>query len=406
MKKIALLSIIFVLCCSCRIIKQLNFTFKAERMMKKTERNYNYGTKFPFKFERDAILIPCKMDDTTHLLYYNSAVEGLLHGEIPANTEFPQCKKTVKIRMKDSSKQSTVYKIGLKYYYMESDFFHFNNMVGIVTSVLSDTIIPMCMSEKKITEFLIGREFSGTKNAMLLSFSDTTITLFDAQHVYDTTGFTPMKLFNSCRGFSVGLTLDSVEYAFVFNTGYEGALGLPQHKKYQECAIVEGKAQCVFFDVQYEKHKKEKDLCVARCREQNALKTIIDTLILQQTNTISMGDLDAISGDIRYAKGFSRPVMGMGFIAHFDWILDIDKGKIYAKKILNIDSFFNPYRVSIFENSLQISSAPLGEPEYQLFSIIDSVNGEKINTENICQMKEILNRKNGFRDNKIMFIQP
>jgi hypothetical protein len=101
-----------------------------------------------------------------------------------------------------------------------------------------------------------------------------------------------------------------------------------------------------------------------------------------------------------------HPIMGMEFISHFDWIIDMYNGKIYVKQITDIGSFFNPYRVSIFNATLQISSLPLGTTDYQLFSIIDSINGVKVDVNNICQMMELLNKENGFKNNKIIILPP
>ena len=78
----------------------------------------------------------------------------------------------------------------------------------------------------------------------ICTISDTTITLFDSQSIYDTTDFKLVKSFNTCRGIDIFLTIDSIEHAFVFDTGYEGALSLPQNKEYQKCSMFNGKFKC------------------------------------------------------------------------------------------------------------------------------------------------------------------
>jgi hypothetical protein len=83
---------------------------------------------------------------------------------------------------------------------------------------------------------------------------------------------------------------------------------------------------------------------------------------------------------------------------------------MYAKQIKNMDykevSLDDYYRVDIFDNVLQICLLPKNETAYQLFSTIDSVNGEKVNAENICLMRELLNSKNGFKNNEIVILLP
>ena len=298
---------ISVLFCSCKIIKQIDFSLKANKMMKQTEETYNYGKDFPFVFDKETILLPCKINGATQLLHYDSRRGGGLHVNILGNAEFPQCNKTIKLRTKNSAKQRVVYKVGLKYYDVETDFFYFKNFVGIITSISNDTIT----LEDNQNRFIVGRDaFPNSEVAMLLSFSDTTITLFNPYVIYDTTVFSCVKSMFSCTGFTVYLTVDSIEYAFLFDTGSKTSLSLPK----------------------YEKHKKENDIFVANYSKQDISNTVIDTLIMQQTNTITMGDLNDISGNILYKKKLSQPVMGMAFISRFDWIIDTNKKKIYVKK--------------------------------------------------------------------------
>jgi len=401
MKKLILICTLFLLLCSCGMLKQIDFFSKLNKMEKQTQVTYGYGKKLSFIFDRNAILIPCKMNDTTLLLYYNSTT-GLLYEQISANSEFPKCSKTIKLKTKNSSKQRIILTSGLKYYNIESDFFHFINMVGIATSLSSDTIVSECASEKNPSRFVIGQEFPDKKDVMLLSFSDTTITFLDSNSIYDTTGFTWVKSLHTCEGRSIFLTIDSVEYAFLYNTGYEGCIFLPERKRYKRCFMVDGKSNCVYFHVEYENHKKESDLFFANYRGENNSGIVTDTLITQQTHTIKMGEWDNIAGNIQYSKKAQQPIIGMAFISHFDWIIDKNNGKIYAKQISNIDSFFNLYRVNIRDGKLQVVSLPVGEKQYQLLSIIDSVNGIPVNSSNICQMRDLLNKENGFKENVIV----
>jgi len=338
MKKILLLSIIVVFFYSCQTIKgiiqtpsaikQIDFALKGVRMIKKTEETYYYGKKSPFVFKDNAIFIPCKINDTANLIYYDiemsgmSIKHGLLREEISSSVEFPKCIKTIKVKEKSNSNHYIVYKSGLKYYDVVSDFFDLKKLVGVVTSVSNDTFIP--------NRFVIGQDvFPNSQDAMLLNFSDTTITLLDSINIYDTTDFTFVKSLYTCRGLEICLTIDSIEYSFLFNTASKEFLSMPQYAEHQKCAFVNGKFKCDNFYVQYEKHKKENDVFITSYKEQN----VIDTLITQQTNAITIGNLDSISGEIHYIKNSTRPVIGMQFISQFDWIIDMYKQKIYVKKI-------------------------------------------------------------------------
>ena len=407
MKKFLLYSVVSVLFCSCQIsfwtavkyspevVKEISFASKYRRMEKKTEITYYYGKKDPFVLDNKTIFIPCKINDTTHLVPYNCGDTYAVFGErISGNVEFPKTNKTVKER---TIIRGVFEKKGLKYYNIKSNFFDFKPYIGLLTSLSNDSIISKCTSENNKNRFHFGRNaFPKWKDVMLLSFSDTSITLLDSLGQYDTTGFTSVKSMFTCQGYLVCLMIDSIEYEFVFNTGNEGFLSIPQYDIYYK----NGKYNYIYSNPEHEKHKKDNDV---------SLKYIdnnigIDTMIVQQTNTITFGDLDFITGNVFYTKDFFQPVMGMAFISQFDWIIDRYKEKIYAKKIKEVDKkdvSFNYYQVNVFDTTLQISLLPVYETEYQLFSIIDSVNGEKVNANNICQMKDLLNKRNGFKDNRI-----
>jgi len=339
MKKFLLYSVLIVLFNSCAVfsflgnmakepsaLKQIDFCFKGMKMMKKTEQTYYYGQKFPFILDENAMFIPCKINDTIYLVCYDSDMSGMsvkhgfLQEKIPYNAELPKSNKTVKLKEKTDSKEKILMKSGLKYYDIASDFFQIKNLVGVATSASNDTIISEYGSEK--TPFTIGQDaLFNWANTMILSFSDTTITLLDSNNTYDTTGFTLIKSLHTCRGRTICLTIDSIEYAFLFKTGYKEFLSLQHYGKSQNCVSPD---KCDYFYVDYESHKKENDTYMVSFK---------DTMIVQQTNAVTMGGFDSITGNILYSNKITHPVMGMAFISQFDWIIDMNKEKIYAKKI-------------------------------------------------------------------------
>ena len=366
------------------IVKELSYVSKEQRMKKKEGISYYYGKKFPFVFDNGGIFIPCKINDTTHLVFYNtdgSAFNINFVEQIPGNLEFPKTNKTVKER---TTERSVKIKKGLKYYNIESDFFDFKQYVGRLESISNDSIVSECMPKSNENRFRLGTDaFPKGNDIMLLSFSDTTITLLDSLGQYDTTGFTTVQSDFRCIGLVVDLTVNGIKDKFFFRTDNKDFLTMQLYKK----------------------HKKESDVSVNYIKRNDANNLVIDTLIVQQTNTIKFGDLDSMEGNIYYKK-IDRPIMGMAFISQFDWIIDMNKGKMYAKKIKEIEHYSNHYQVNVFDSTLRISSLPVGETEYQLFSIIDSVNGEKVTMENICQMSELLNKPNGFKENEMVILPP
>ena len=350
MKKVLLYSVLSILLSSCKVfsflgeaakepsaIKQIDFCLKGMRMMKKMDLNYYYGKKSPFVFENNAIFIPCKINDTTYLVFYENGSIGLgttlgfLTEKISGNVELPKCNKTIKLKKERKMKNKIFIKSGLKYYDVESDFFNFKNLVSVVTSTSNDTIISKSASEKSQNRFVMNDILFD--NVMFLSFSDTTITLFDSISVYDTTGYTFVKSLSLCTGFTIFLTVDSIEYAFLFSTVSKEFLSLPQYKKCSQCSMVDNNFKCDYAFVEYEKHKKEQDSVIEGFKENSIFDLVMDTMIVQQTNAITMGDLNSITGNILFSQKNEQPVMGMAFISQFDWIIDMYKQKVYVKKI-------------------------------------------------------------------------
>ena len=408
-----------ILCCSCNVsfwtlvkyspevVKEIDYGLKEIKMQKKEKTTYYYDKKFPFVFEKESIFIPCKINDTTHLVFYNTDgskfnINFVEH--ISGNAEFPKTHKTIRGR---TGTKGVTEKKGLNYYTIESDFFNFTQYVGRLISVSNDSLIPKCMSENSKNRFHIGTDaFPKWEDVMCLSFSDTSIMLLDSLGQYDTTGFTVVQSDFKCVGLAVNLMVDSIEYEFFFCTDNKDFLTIPLYDiNYKKS----DKWNYIYANPLYEKHKKESDVPINYIKQDGANNPIIDTSIVQQTNTLTFDNLDFIGGTIYYQKT-QRPIMGMAFISQFDWIIDYYRGKIYAKKITDTqyDTIIrtNLHRVDVLNHTLQITLLPVGETEYQLFSIIDSVNGEKINAENICQMKYLLNKENGFKNNQIVVLPP
>jgi len=416
MKKILLYVILCVLFCSCKslwnLAKTIDYGLTLIRMNKKTELTYHYGEKKSFIYDKKSIFIPCKINDSTHLLLYDSGLSEELLKVYPGNVKLPKTRKTMKQTIETASKNGVVVKRGLKHYNIESDLFNFKKIVGYVMSVSSDTIFLKCtnIADKKYGFILGWYSFPKRENTMLLNFSDTTITLLNSGDIYDTTDFMYVKSKLDGNGIYIYLMVDSIEYEFNFDTGSNGFLSLSQNGKHKKIWYDEdGHTKWDYFYMEYENHKKENDTAMVGITSIDASGIVVDTVIFQQTNTITMGDLDSIKGKISYEKTTTYPRAGMQFISNFDWIIDRSGKKVYAKQIKKIEYKNispNYYRVDAFDSTLQISLLPVGETEYELFSIVDSVNGEKVNAENICQMRELLNKENGFKNNKIVVLTP
>jgi hypothetical protein len=414
MKKCILACVMLIFFCSCKIynpvslweaVRHMDYILTLDRMAKKTEQTYCYGQKMPFVLnDYGYIFIPCKMNDTTYLLWYDSGISGTLFEKFSGSAKFPKSRITTRQPVMAASGKITV-KTGLRYYDVESDIFNFKKLVGEMISAPGDTMAYKCIPMLNDACYLGLEVFPKKGDVMLLSFSDTTVMLLDSAGCYDTANFMSVKSRFYGNKIYIYLTVDSIEYEFGFDTGFNKFLSIPWYKKYKKCT----KTACtVHYEPLYEKHQKENDVTIVGWYVTDLSGFVIDTITMQQTNAISMGDLDSIKGNINYRKKAGKPLIGMEFISHFDWIIDRHRKRIYVKKINDMEyaKIMNSYRVGVFDSTLQITLLPVGEIEYQLFSIIDSVNGEKVNAENICQMQYLLNKENGFKDNQIVILPP
>lgn len=101
---------------------------------------------------------------------------------------------------------------------------------------------------------------------------------------------------------------------------------------------------------------------------------------------------DYYNSAIVVTKDVSR--LGMGFIKGFNWIIDFDRREVFIQKntlALDADNAFPSFQVSAITSGLALTSKVKTCREYSLGDIVKSVNGRQVTSENICEIKQMLN---------------
>ncbi|GEP49826.1 hypothetical protein FNO01nite_04980 [Flavobacterium noncentrifugens] len=88
--------------------------------------------------------------------------------------------------------------------------------------------------------------------------------------------------------------------------------------------------------------------------------------------------------------------LGIQFMKGYDWIIDFKNNKVYIRRNANIiDRTFSrriSYYAKAVSSELVIVTKEKSQDKYNLGDKIISVNGQKVNHENVCEIQEYLNK--------------
>ncbi len=365
---------------------------KCVSLEKKTVKEYSYGEKYKFILKNDGIYIPCIVNGLPDTLFYDSGLDDGICRWIYSDTCF-KIKPIMKHTFKSATKIHTV-KQGLVVNDIQTQWFNFSKYVSFLKyNKIKEKKSPICEDNKRSVfrgkEFMLGNNvfMSGNyaKGRLLLTFSDTTITLLDTNSIYDTTGYIKLDVnFKTNNGFSsnipqVKLVIDTTLYEFMFDTGSDAYI------------ILSDKTL----------HRKEKEIVYVGEYFYDLSGAVIDTVSIS-VNPVVMSGMDTLNTPIMFMKSINHNNMGIRFISQFDWIIDKHKGVMYAKPIFPIikergESIkLKAYKTKeTTDGNLTIVAHKLNQEKvYPLGTIIKSVNGEAITAENICDYKKKLNNTN------------
>lgn len=100
---------------------------------------------------------------------------------------------------------------------------------------------------------------------------------------------------------------------------------------------------------------------------------------------------------------------GLEFIQHFDWIIDNKNKKVYAK-LIGSPVFEMPawlkdetYKAEIVNDRLQFIRKRKGDERFPLFKPILKVNGQKVTTENQCELAKYIDKVRDWDNEEVLF---
>ena len=370
--------------------KIIRLALKDNRLTKKEIITYNYD-KHSFILLPDRIMLPCLIDGHGDTLFFDTGYNGSLHEYIDSPDKFP---------MKPILTQSTIAfsktiweKKSISVHTVESPWVTIQNHVCMVSCNNFQTM-EYCNKKSKRGYKMVGLQMLPSYfQTLCLNFSDTTIQLTDSNSLYDTIGYHRVPaLFSSRDGTQyykiprITLQIDSLDVDFLFDTG----AGL--------CLAANN----------YNAHTKSNDIKVIGELGRDASGTVYDTIHLQTSSIHTFGNAtDTVL--ICYFSHLTENVMGLDFISGYDWIIDYHRNRVYAKQVTTKN--YNITEIPLYgvsthnDSTLVITRTPFPEKNgYSLGSIINAVNGERVCSENICNLKALLNHTKDWKSLKITIV--
>lgn len=107
-----------------------------------------------------------------------------------------------------------------------------------------------------------------------------------------------------------------------------------------------------------------------------------------------MGNMSCFGNVIVANASIPSNIVGLKFIKNFNWIIDYQNEKIYAKRNSNtVSTYFDEIKnnyIKLEDNSIKISAIKEGSSQYTLNSEIIKVQNSPVTNMNICDMKKLL----------------
>lgn len=356
--------------------KIIRFGLKDERLTKKEIITYNYE-RHPFVLHSNRILLPCVIDGTADTLFFDTGCSGSLQEHVSSPDSFPM--KPVLTQSAITFSRTIWKKTGLSVHTVETPWVAIKNHVCMVSCNNFQTK-EYCTGKSKMDYRMVGLQMlPNYYQTLCLNFSDSTIQILDSNTIYDTTGYYRVPaLFCSRDGAQyysiprITLKIDSLDVDFLFDTGADICLALKE----------------------YATHAKENDIACVGKIGRDASGIVIDTTFLQSAHIHTFGN-DTDSVWICYMQNLSLNVIGLEFISCYDWIIDRNQKKMFAKRVAYKNC--NIHEMSLYgveadnDTTLMITRTPYPNSNgYPIGSIISTVNGEKVSRDNICEMKRFL----------------
>lgn len=243
-------------------------------------------------------------------------------------------------------------------------------------------------SARKPYSGIVGMDvFFADKKSLQMDFTKNTIANISQEQLQKAVTAEDYKLVkSSCKlgQIRIFLSVEGVEYPFLLDTGYSGAIIFPEDKKR------------VF--------KNNSKLELEGSIFQTVSATTQGKETIYENMPIRFSDYD-FDVKINVSSSIKAQNIGIEFIKAFDWLIDYNHNKVYVKRNQNkIEDTFKrtiSYYAKTQEGKLLVSVKEKSQTRFNLGDQIIAVNGHKVLPENICQLMDLLNKTEDWNTLKI-----
>lgn len=257
----------------------------------------------------------------------------------------------------------------------KSNFFESNN------KVLTFINMPQAQCDKKQRSYkgILGLDVFFDKNlSMRLDFTNNKVCNISDQEFQEHVSSGEYQLLKSkcsMNQITVYLEIEGEKYPFKIDTGYTGNIIMSYIEKrdFKNEKKMEFEGS-LFQTISSHTHGKE---------------------IMYEEMPVVFGSYE-FQTKVNISTSIKSQLIGISFIRAFDWLIDYNHNKVYIKRNQNpIESNFSrkiSYYTKANNGKLLITVKEKSQNRYQLGDEITTVNGQKVTTENQCELQDLLNK--------------
>lgn len=330
----------------------------------------------PFEYRDNHMYMQTYVDGVLDTIIFDT---GTNYSLVRISQEAKLRNQKIKVRLPiHTLNGKKIYRVGFKTYDVRNSIVSCKNAMG--STILSSFYEYSCKEDIAVLLYkILGFNLlPGNEQVLYINFSNYTLCI---DSVADTTGYVRLESYFSRKpNLYIALTVDSLKYSFLFDTGNQGCLR--------------------FTKQQYAAHAKSNDVFfegITSYGLDGFSTSKKDTSVRQSYVKVFYADTCSFIAQIlNYFDTVGENNVGLGFISHFDWIIDAKNKVVYAKVLPVSDKpkeiKYPMYMTAVLNDTLMISVRNLNlSPQLPLFKRIVSVDGVAITPENCCYYKNLLN---------------
>lgn len=268
-----------------------------------------------------------------------------------------------------------------------------SNIFQSTNKVLTFINIPAkrCEKQKRYYKGILGLDVFFNDNLLLqLDFTNNKVCNITDQQLQQELADGQYQLLKSkCKmsQITIYLNIEGKEYPFHLDTGYIGNIIMPYDEKLN--------------------FKNDKKLELEGALFQTISSHTSGSEIVYEKMPITFGSFN-LEAKVNVSTSIKAQNVGINFIKAFDWLIDYNNNKVYIKRNQNpIESTINrtiSYYAKVNQDKLQIVVKEKSQAKYQLWDQIISVNGQKVTTENQCELQDLLNKTDDWNSLQLVVI--